>query len=118
MSRIDDDDRKTAYQIDQAKTADVPHGVPGHIGFKCGQCARLAQSCVRGLPTDHDYWQDKQIRWQEEVDTKLREFDDSVAAHFPDHKAVDCPDCPSTAALPVKPTPPQERAVAQNARPQ
>lgn len=93
--------------------SDPQHGVEGHIGFRCGECAEASENMCQVAPTSADYWQTKQIRWQELVDISLRAFDDSVAAHFPDHKAVDCPDCPVPLALPQKPVSPTERAVSQ-----
>jgi len=96
---------------------DPEHGVQGHVGHRCGPCAYLAtEHIVEISPTGPDHWQNLQLSWQEDCDVIFRQFDDAVAAHFPQHLPANCPDCPETPPLPPKPIPPVERATAQNAR--
>ncbi len=87
----------------------IPHGVEGHTGYRCGSCALTKPGAVQVQSDSSDHWQTKQIEWQEECDKIFREFDVAVAAHWPVHLPVNCQDCPVTAPLPPKPTPPQER---------
>lgn len=98
----------------KAKGGGNEHGTTVHQGYKCGQCA--AESGNPIAATDHsvDYYQSKQISWQEECDVIMRKFDSDVAAHFPLHKAVNCPDCPMPTILPPKPVPPVERSLKQS----
>lgn len=60
-------------------------------------------------PHDQNYWQDKVIKWQEECDRMFRQFDDSVAAHFPQHMGPGCKGCPVAPPMPPRPERPFER---------
>lgn len=114
MAGIYDTDYPSAAIADwDAKGGQYEHGVDGHTGYKCGACALL--SVVRVAATSHsvDYYQTKQLEWQEECDVIMGQFDLDVAAHFPLHKAVNCQECPVTGILPTKPVPPVERALKQ-----
>ena len=102
-------DRPTAYELDSEANEDVDHGVDGHSGYKCGQCALASGRAVVVYPDTLDFWQDLQIAWQEDCDVIFAAFDDSVATHFPNHLAVNCKSCPVKPKLPVKPEPPNER---------
>ncbi len=95
---------------------DPDHGMDGHIGHRCKQCAYLSGKTVAIAPAGPDHWQSLQIAWQEQCDVIFRQFDDAVAAHFPKHLPANCPDCPETPPLPIKPVAPVERSTAQNAR--
>lgn len=105
--------KKTAFQMEPE---DVTHGVEGHIGYKCGQCAREAPVVIQLADSGGEYWQNLQLLWQEECDVLQNSFDADVAAHFPNHKPIGCTECPTPFAMPVKPNPPSERAVRQNAK--
>jgi len=89
--------------------ADVPHNVNGHTGFRCLECARTSNNMISIVQDGGDYWQNKQISWQEECDTVMSMFDERVAEHFPEHLAKNCEICPSKPILPTKPNPPVER---------
>lgn len=89
------------------------HGEEGHIGYRCGQCAREATDTIEITLDTVDYWQAKQLDWQEECDRIQVDFDERSAAHWPEHKAVNCQECPKTIPMPVKPNPPIERALKQ-----
>lgn len=106
-------DRPTAYQL--GVPADVAHGVVGHQGYRCYQCAHQSGITIQLAETGGDYWQNLQLAWQEECDVLQNKFDAEVAAHFPDHFPIGCQTCPTTFEMPVKPLPPAERAVRQNA---
>lgn len=97
----------------QKKSDDHNHGEIGHLGFRCGQCARDGPNMMAVQPSTADYWQDRQLMWQEECDTIQVRFDEAVAAHFPEHKAMNCDTCPETQTMPPKPNPPIERALKQ-----
>lgn len=109
MVEIRYDDRP-ASKSDWTLEDDVAHGLPGHKGVRCGTCAQHSTTIVRLQPTLADYWQTKQIEWQEACDVVFRAFDDSVAAHFPEHVpgAKNC-GCPTKPKLPQKPQMPYER---------
>lgn len=97
----------------EAKVGILEHGVTGHTGYRCGACALLAPTQVGATTHSVDYYQTKQIEWQEECDEIMGAFDLAVAEHFPKHKAVKCRTCPKPSALPEKPIPPVERALKQ-----
>jgi len=96
----------------QKKSDGLAHGEEGHNGWRCGQCAQEGKGNVVQV-TEHavDYWQTKQLDWQEQCDMIQVRFDEEVAAHFPDHRAVGCRTCPMTQPMPEKPNPPYERAL-------
>lgn len=100
----------------QKRSDGLAHGEEGHNGFRCGICARESPGML--AITDHgiDYWQDKQLEWQEECDMVMSQFDSDVADHFPVHRPGDptC-DCPLKPTLPMKPNPPFERALGKTA---
>jgi len=106
-----DDEKLTPHEIDLDKGNNpTAHGTEGHTGFRCGQCARAANTVVEAYPIHApDLWQKKQIDWQEECDEVFRAFDDAVAAHFPNHLPMGCVNCPVAPDLPIKPEPPYER---------
>lgn len=97
----------------EAKSDQHFHGEDGHTGYRCGQCAREAVEQVASTDYSVDYWQTKQIQWQEDCDVIMADFDRRVAQHFPKHKAVKCKTCPKTSPLPEQPNPPIERSMGQ-----
>ncbi len=105
--RIGDDPRgrPTAYEADVMRRP---------ANWRSGKVARESPCCVRAMPTAADYWLAKQVQWQEMCDQTLREFDDQVAAHFPQHQPMNCTTCPVPVELPVRPEPPFERALSQS----
>lgn len=100
------------YQKKSAQGAE--HGTLGHNGFRCGQCAGLS-SDSKITANDHgvDYFQNKQIGWQEECDVIMSQFQTDVADHFPDHLPQNCQTCPVKPDLPPKPMPPIERSLGK-----
>lgn len=101
-----------AQVVDWGKKSDAHnHGELGHIGYRCGLCALESGRSISLNTHGVDHWQDKQLAWQEECDTIQVHFDETVAAHFPDHKAVNCQTCPETTQMPPKPLPPVERSL-------
>lgn len=115
MPNIYDTDHPSAAIADwEAKSGAFEHGTEGHKGYRCGQCAMLAPTRVSATNHSVDYYQTKQLEWQEKCDVIMAQFDSDVAAHFPKHKAVKCLSCPKTGKLPEKPIPPVERALKQN----
>jgi len=112
----DGDDRYSAYELDTQLREKAPHGVEGHLGWRCKECAMLAAVVVFAEPLGPDHWQNKQIAWQEECDVVMVAFDASVAAHFPVHLPQNCNTCPVKPILPPKPVAPVERVTAQKAR--
>lgn len=115
MSNIYETDRPPPEVVDWEKKHDqADHGAPGHIGFRCGQCAQDSTDHSVAI-TDHhiDYWQTKQIDWQEACDVVMRAFDQAVEDHFPEHQPQGCQTCPVMGDLPEKPSPPYERALGQ-----
>lgn len=105
-------DKRTAFEMEPE---DVAHGVEGHIGYRCGQCAQQSDVVILLADSGGDYWQNLQLKWQEECDIVQNTFDTAVATHFPDHQPYDCASCPVPGKMPVKPNPPAERAIKQNA---
>ncbi len=97
------------------KSENAPHGVEGHIGYRCGQCASASPTGVR--VTDHgiDYWQNKQLQWQEECDSQMHGYNMAKSLHEegPTHLPINCVGCPQPTPLPSKPVPPFERALTQ-----
>jgi len=90
--------------------ADLDHGVNGHTGFRCLECSRISGTSMNAVESDSgDYWQNKQLGWQEECDVLMSGFQVAVAEHFPVHKLIGCPNCPKAPELPVRPNPPVER---------
>ncbi len=89
--------------------ADVPHNVNGHTGWRCVECARDSPEMVGITPNGGDYWQNKQIDWQEDCDVLMAGFQVAVADHFPYHRPFGCVTCPKAPELPAKPNPPIER---------
>lgn len=107
------DERPTSYELE---LDDVNHGVDGHIGFRCYQCSQISGTTIRAADNSGEYWQNLQLDWQEKCDELQNQYDRMVAAHFPVHLPVSCPDCPSPLQMPPKPVPPAERAIRQNAQ--
>lgn len=105
------DERMTSYEL--TWPVDHEHGHPDHEGLRCAECALMSPNACIIHPSSGDYWQDLQIKWQEQCDVIFRRFDDAVAAHFPDHQPQGCMSCPPKPILPVKPTMPFERALEQ-----
>lgn len=105
------DDKRTSHEIDREKgNNQVQHGVEGHTGWKCGQCAHESETPSVIYPRDaDDIWQDKQLFWQEQCDVIFRDFDTAVAEHFPDHLPQNCTTCPVKPTMPPKPVRPYER---------
>lgn len=99
--------------IDFQKKRDVPHDTEGHIGYRCSQCAQQSRGGVRVTEHGIDYWQNKQIAWQEECDTIMHNHNNAITEHLPEHKPVDCTECPQQPDLPKKPEPATERALTQ-----
>ncbi len=108
------DERPTSYEL--SVPDDTIHGELGHIGYRCYICAQLSSVMIQAASSGGEYWQNKQLLWQEECDKLQNQFDADVAAHFPDHYPIGCKTCPTTFEMPPKPLPPSERAIAQNAR--
>jgi len=106
-------DRPTAYEM--SVPDDTPHSTKGHIGYRCGGCALVSEIQIRIASDGGEYWQNKQLLWQEECDELQNQFDKDVASHWPEHKAIGCEDCPKVYEMPPKPMPPFERALRQNA---
>jgi len=70
----------------------------------------ISKAFVGAAPLhDESWWQRQQIRWQEECDVIFRQFDNDVAAHFPQHLGPNCSNCPTPPPMPEKPKPPFER---------
>lgn len=113
----DIDDRPAAPKFDQWQ-ADELHGVPGHHGYLCRQCAFLSEITVQAAPTGADHWQNLQIAWQEDCDIVFRQHDVDTWQHMSSgtHQPVNCLLCPVPPVMPVKPEPPYERAIGQSAR--
>lgn len=111
MPDIYDTDHKfpNAAVEEFSHNSDVEHGMEGHKGFRCLECARISPNMIGIVSDGGDYWQNKQIAWQEECDVVFRAFDDAVAAHFPNHLPQNCQSCPVPPALPERPNPPAER---------
>jgi len=112
MARLISDERETAAVIDwRLKGGGIEHGAPDHdkYTYRCYQCALESLSTSMIYPDNTDYWQDKQLKWQEECDGIMADFDRRVAIHFPQHQPVNCQSCPMTGILPPKPEPPWER---------
>lgn len=103
---FDGSDRKTFYEQQCER----------HPDWRTSTPPTVSGAEVRLTPHQHDYWQDKQMAWQEQVDDKMLQYDASVAAHWPVHLAVGCTGCPKTQTMPIKPSPPFDRALLQNAR--
>jgi len=88
-------------------------------GYRSSVSAADSVSQCKIQPTTVDYWQDKQLAWQEDCDVVMVQFDRDVADHFPVHQPMDmktgqvCPTCPQRPILPLKPHPPVERALTQ-----
>ena len=112
MRNVVRSERQSAFQMEPT---DVAHGVEGHIGLRCYQCAFQSGITVQLAATGGSYWQNLQLQWQEECDVVQNTFDEAVATHFPNHKPYDCDSCPVPGKMPIKPLPPAERAVNQNA---
>lgn len=120
------DERLTAQEQDWAIQGGEAHGLPGHTGHRCYACAYDSEQTVEIHEDSGDYWQSKQIAWQEDCDVVMVEFDKAVATHFPDHLppvAVtdargqvtwdrQCLTCPVVPVMPDKPEPPFERRPA------
>lgn len=88
---------------------DVPHNINGHTGWRCLECARDSGT-MNAIESDGgDYWQNKQLGWQEACDVLMAGFQVAVADHFPNHRPFGCVTCPEAPELPVKPNPPVER---------
>lgn len=109
-------ERQSPHHYEDAAANEPAHGDPGHGGYRCGECAQRSTNQVRIHPNSGDYWQTKQIEWQEACDVIFRQFDDAVAAHFPSHLPQNCPDCPAKPILPEKPIVPSDRALKQISR--
>lgn len=105
------DERMTSYEL--SWPVDHDHGHPDHKGQRCAACAAESKNPVLIHPNSGDYWQTRQINWQEECDLVFRSFDDSVAEHFPLHTGPQCNSCPVKPVLPPKPVPIYERALHQ-----
>lgn len=117
---IPPDERPTSYELSVPE--DPSHGVDGHSGYRCYQCALISPGLVMIAVAGGDYWQNLQLSWQEECDKLQNLYDDAVALHFPIHidsrllgKDETC-DCPKPQQMPPKPIPPAERSVTQAAR--
>jgi len=107
------EERPTAYQLSDLDN-DGAHGSDGvHSGYRCYQCAQQSGSSILLASDSGEYWQNKQLDWQEECDVIQSNFDLEVANHFPLHLAIDCKSCPKTGVMPKKPEPPAERALGQ-----
>jgi len=91
------------------KISDLPHNMNGHTGHRCIECARESENPISTESDSGDYWQNKQLAWQEECDVIMAKFDREVAIHFPAHMPMNCTTCPMTGTLPPKPNPPIER---------
>ncbi len=109
-------ERESSHHHEDLMMNEPPHGEPGHGGYKCSECAQEGKNQVRIHPNTGDYWQTKQIEWQEQCDVIFRQFDDDVAAHFPQHLPRGCENCPEPPELPPKPIVPVERAMQQESR--
>lgn len=106
-----------AAEVDWQKKSDSHnHGEIGHIGYRCGQCAQESAHSVGITENSVDYWQTKQLEWQEECDGIMAKFQQDVQDHFPDHLPVNCQGCPTQDTLPPKPMPAIERALKQNSK--
>ncbi len=114
--RIPMDERPHSYDYENRMQSEPEHGHEDHTGYRCSACASESQVQVLIHPNTGDYWQSKQISWQEACDVIFRAFDDATAEHFPVHLPVNCKDCPEKPILPIKPVMPSERAVAQATR--
>lgn len=102
---------------------DAEHGEEGHKGFRCYACAYDAVQVVEIHEDSGDYWQSKQIAWQEDCDVVMAAFDAAVAEHFTNHLPAiaetdtmgqvtyhrQCRTCPVKPVMPAKPEPPFER---------
>lgn len=109
------DGTETAWELDWPRAGGEPaHGLEGHTGYRCKECAMGSKNPILVESDSGDYWQTKQIRWQEEVDDLHNQFNAQIEAHFPSHQAIGCSSCPKSPAMPAKPMPPVERAVRQS----
>lgn len=114
MSTVDIYETKypPAEIVDWEKKSDAHnHGEIGHIGYRCGQCAQISGKTVGITKNTIDYWQTKQIEWQEECDYLQVQFDQEMSDHLPVHLPQNCQTCPSATPMPPKPLPPIERAL-------
>lgn len=111
---IHPDERPTTAQQDWEDGRQVIHGEDGHTGFRCYECAQVSGVRVMIHPTSGDWWQTKQIEWQEQCDLIHTAFQEAVAAHFPDHQPFNCDSCPEKPVMPPKPIMPVERALQRD----
>lgn len=104
------DDRPTIFETERPAEAWIPHGIEGHIGKRCPACAAESAEPHRIYHrTNNQVWLEKEVKWQEETDRVMRDFDEQVAEHFAHHKPIGCLTCPRTPPLPKKPVRPFER---------
>ena len=104
-------DRLTQDDLErEAGVSYIQHGAPGHTGMRCRECAYQSKAVIPLYPAhDDDGWQDRLIKWQENCDTLMHDFDIRVAEHFPVHQPAGCTTCPTKPSLPIKPVVPYER---------
>jgi len=113
MTNIVRSERPSAFEQELDEIAD--HGLDGHIGVRCYQCAQLSDIMIQLASDGGEYWQNKQLLWQEECDELQNKFDLDVATHWPNHQPIGCTTCPVVYDMPEKPLPPSERAIGHNA---
>lgn len=106
----DTDHRYPNAQVEwYSDIADMDHGINGHTGHRCLECARMSGVMVAVESDSGDYWQNKQLDWQEECDRLIVGFNEKVALHFPKHSPMNCTMCPKAPPMPERPNPPVER---------
>ncbi len=109
-------ERTTPYQQD-AGFQSPDHGMEGHMGYRCGECARSSPGACLGTPDGGDYWQNQQLKWQEQCDVLQNEYDHEVSAHYKVHVPTmllaegEVCNCPVPPDMPPKPSQPIERAL-------
>ncbi len=92
MTNIVHSDKLTAYEL--SVPAQTAHGTDGHAGYRCYQCAMESGVTVQLADSGGEYWQNKQLDWQEKCDTLQNKFDLDVATHWPNHQPMNCTTCP------------------------
>ncbi len=112
---LDPRERPNVYQQDHSNF-DPEHGAEGHIGVRCSICAGLSPNAVLIESSSGDYWQTKQLNWQEDCDEVHTAFQEATAAHFPEHKPFGCDTCPTKPIMPIKPQRPIDRVDKQMQR--
>lgn len=90
------------------------HGYPDKGPTSIHEAGPISEGFVgAALLHDESWWLRQQVKWQEDIDTVMAQFQTDVANHFKVHDeglaSIALCDCPSKPILPKKPAPPFER---------